>query len=147
MPVNDTPDMPEQIVEFLNVASVATVATSIDDHPYCAPIYYAYVPEAQLLAFKSDSDTKHIEDAIHNNLVAGSILPDKIESNKPKGIQFTGVFYKAEANEISEKAKSAYLKKFRAAGIFRGDVWLIELSKVKFTDNTLVFGKKLQWER
>ena len=144
---NNTPEMPEEIVAFLQDSSVVTIATSIDNHPYCAACYFAYVPEAQLLAFKSDIDTKHIEDAIHNNVVAGSILPDKIESNKPKGIQFTGVFYKAENNEIGEKAKSAYLKKFRAAGMFRGDVWLIQLSKVKFTDNTLLMGKKLMWER
>ena len=146
MPVNETPDMPEQIVAFLNDASVVTIATSIDNHPYCAACYFSYVPEAQLLAFKSDSDTKHIEDALHNNLVAGSILPDKIVKAMPKGVQFTGVFYKAEG-DMGEKAKRAYLKKFPMAGIFRGDIWVIALEKIKFTDNTLVFGKKTLWER
>ena len=38
-------------------------------------------------------------------------------------------------------------KKFPLAGIFRGDIWVIELSHIKFTDNTLVFGKKMLWER
>ena len=146
MAINDTPDMPEAIVEFLNDSSVVTIATSIDDHPYCAACYFAYVPEWDLLAFKSDSDTKHIEDALQNNHVAGSVLPDKIVKAKPKGIQFTGLFYKAEG-EFGDKAKWAYLKKFPAAGIFRGDIWLIELTKVKFTDNMLVFGKKTLWER
>lgn len=146
MDTNETPEMPEQIVAFLSESSVVTIATSIDDHPYCAACYFAYVPEAQLLAFKSDSDTKHIEDAMQNNFVAGSILPDKIKLAMPKGIQFTGELFKAE-DEIGEKAKWAYLKKFPVAGVFRGDIWLIALTKVKFTDNTLVFGKKLLWER
>lgn len=146
MPARGTPEMPEQIVTFLNDSSVVTIATSIDNHPYCAACYFAYVPEAQLLAFKSDSDTKHIEDALQNHFVAGSILPNKIVKSKPKGIQFTGIFNKAE-NDIGEKAKWAYLKKFPVAGIFRGDIWVIALSKVKFTDNTLLFGKKMQWER
>ena len=138
--------MPEQIVAFFNDSSVVTIATSIDDQPYCAACYFAYVPEAQLLVFKSDSDTKHIENALENNLVAGSILPDKIVKALPKGIQFTGEFFKAE-DEIGEKAKWAYLNKFPVASIFRGDIWVIALTKVKFTDNTLVFGKKLLWER
>jgi uncharacterized protein YhbP (UPF0306 family) len=146
MAVNDTPEMPEPIVAFLNDSSVVTMATSIDDHPYCAACYFAYVPGAHLLAFKSDSDTKHIEDALHNNFIAGSILPDKIVRAKPKGIQFTGEFFKAEG-EIGEQAKRAYIKKFPLAGIFRGDIWVIALSKIKFTDNTLVFGKKTMWER
>ena len=143
---NNTPEMPEEIVAFLQDSSVVTIATSIDNHPQCAACYFAYVPEAQLLAFKSDSDTKHIEDALNNNFVAGSILPDKIVRSKPKGIQFTGEFYKAE-DDIGEKAKWAYLKKFPVSAIFRGDIWVIALDKVKFTDNTLVFGKKTQWER
>jgi uncharacterized protein YhbP (UPF0306 family) len=146
MPVNDSPEMPEEIVKFLEDSSVVTIATSIDNHPYCAACYFAYVPEAQLLAFKSDSDTKHIEDALHNNVVAGSILPDKIVTAKPKGLQFTGEFFKAE-DEIGEKAKWAYLKKYPVASIFRGDIWVIALAKVKFTDNTLIFGKKSLWER
>ena len=146
MVVNDTPGMPEEIAAFLHDASVVTLATAIDNQPYCAACYFAYVPEEEMLAFKSDSDTKHIEDALHNNMVAGSILPDKIVKTKPKGIQFTGEFFKAE-DEIGEKAKWAYLKKYPVAAIFRGDIWVIALSKVKFTDSTLVFGKKLIWER
>ena len=146
MDAQNTPPMPEQIVEFFNDSSVVTIATSVDNYPYCATCYFAYVPEERALAFKSDSDTKHIEDALTNNHVAGSILPDKIAKAKPKGIQFTGTFYKAEGNS-GDLAKKAYLKKFPIAGIFRGDIWIIELSKIKFTDNTLVFGKKLMWER
>jgi uncharacterized protein YhbP (UPF0306 family) len=147
MAVNDTPEMPSEIVAFLQDSSVVTIATSIDDHPYCAACYFAYVPDEHLLAFKSDSDTKHIEDALHNNYVAGSILPDKIVRAKPKGIQFTGEFFKAENDDLGEKAKRSYLRKYPVSGIFRGDIWVIALSKLKFTDNTLVFGKKVQWER
>jgi uncharacterized protein YhbP (UPF0306 family) len=146
MPISDTPAMPEQIEEFLNDSSVVTIATSINDQPYCASCYFAYVPEDHLLVFKSDIDTKHVEDALQNNQVAGTILPDKIIKAKPKGVQFSGVFHKA-ADHLGDKAKKAYLKKFPLAGIFRGDIWVIELSHIKFTDNTLVFGKKTLWER
>jgi hypothetical protein len=136
----------KSISDFLMDQCVVTIATSIKNQPYCASCYYAFVPGNNLLVFKSDSDTKHIEDALTNNTVAGTILPDKIVKAKPKGIQFTGIFMKAEG-ATGKKAKDAYLKKYPVAGIFRGDIWVIEISKIKFTDNTLIFGKKTLWER
>lgn len=142
----NSPAMPEQIASFLEEQSVVTIATSIDNQPYCASCYFAFVPGDNLLAFKSDSDTRHIEEALQNNLVGGTVLPDKITQAKPKGVQFTGLFSKAEGS-MGDKAKKAYLRKYPVAGIFRGDIWVIELSKIKFTDNTLVFGKKTLWER
>ncbi len=141
-----SPVMNEHIVAFLKEQSVVSIATTVNDEPYCASCYFAFEPNENLLVFKSDADTKHIEDALRNNHVAGTILPDKITKAKPKGVQFSGVFQKAEGT-IGSIAKKAYLKKFPVAGIFRGDIWVIELTRIKFTDNTLIFGKKLLWER
>lgn len=138
--------MDDHIVAFLQEQSVINFATSINNQPYCASCYYAYVPGNELLVFKSDSDTKHIEDALKNNKVAGTIVPDKLIKAKIQGIQFTGVF-KAADGAVGDVAKKAYLSKFPVAGLFRGNIWIVELSKVKFTDNTLVFGKKILWER
>ena len=138
--------MDERIATFLKEQSVVNFATSVKDIPYCASCYYAYVPGEELLVFKSDTDTKHIEDALKNNNVAGTVLPDKIITAKIKGIQFSDIF-KAANGEYADKAKKAYLSKFPVAGLFRGSIWVIELSRVKFTDNTLVFGKKILWER
>lgn len=143
---SSTLKLDDKIAEFFKENSVVTIATSVNNHPYCASCYYAFVPDDNLLAFKSDTDTKHIEDALQNAHVAGTVLPDKIIKAKPKGVQFTGTFMKADGN-TGKKAKEAYLKKYPVAGIFRGDIWVIELSKIKFTDNTLVFGKKILWER
>lgn len=141
-----SPVMNEYIAAFLQEQSVVSIATTVNDEPYCASCYYAFEPTENLLVFKSDSDTKHIEDALRNNHVAGTVLPDKITKAKVKGVQFNGLFMKAEG-AVGKKAKETYLRKFPVASIFRGDIWVIELSRVKFTDNTLVFGKKLLWER
>ncbi len=138
--------MDERIVAFLEEQSVINFATSVNNQPYCASCYYTYVPGNELLVFKSDVDTKHIEDALKNNNVAGTVVPDKLIKAKIQGIQFTGIF-KAGEGAVGEMAKKAYLSKFPVAGLFRGNIWIIELSKVKFTDNTLVFGKKILWER
>jgi len=138
--------MDEHIATFLKEQTVVNFATSVNDIPYCASCYYAYVPGEELLVFKSDTDTKHIEDALKNSNVAGTVLPDKIITAKIKGIQFSGLFKAMEGSQ-GDKAKKAYLSKFPVAGLFRGTIWVIELSRVKFTDNTLVFGKKILWER
>ncbi len=136
----------ERIIAFLKENSVVSISTSIKNQPHSASCYYAFVEGDNYIAFKSDSDTRHIEEAIKNNKVSGTILPDKIVKAKPKGIQFTGTFMRAEG-AVGKNAKEAYLKKYPLAGIFRGDIWMIALDHIKFTDNTLVFGKKLLWER
>lgn len=135
-----------KIIDFLNSNSVVSIATSVGGQPYSASCYYAFVEGETYLAFKSDSDTRHIEEALQNNKVSGTILPDKIVKAKPQGIQFTGTFMKAEG-EVGKKAKETYLRKYPVAGIFRGEIWMIEIEHIKFTDNTLLFGKKLFWER
>lgn len=138
--------MDERIEAFLKEQKVVNIATSVNNEPYCASCYYAFIPNENLIVFKSDPDTKHIEDALANNQVAGTVIPEKIVQSKIKGVQFTGVFKPAQG-AAGEKAKKGYLSKFPVAGLFRGDIWMIELTKVKFTDNTLVFGKKILWER
>lgn len=138
--------MDERIEAFLKEQTVVNIATSVNNQPYCASCYYAFIPNENLIVFKSDPDTKHIEDALANNQVAGTVIPEKIVQAKIKGVQFTGVFKPANGS-AGDKAKKGYLSKFPVAGLFRGDIWIIELTKVKFTDNTLVFGKKILWER
>ncbi len=138
------PDL--SIQKFLESQSVFTLATSINNTPYCASCFYAYIAELQLLVFKSDEDTKHIEDALQNSIVAGTVLADKLDKTKIRGVQFTGLF-KLPDSSIKNKAENAYLLKYPVSALYRGTIWLIELSKIKFTDNTLIFGKKIMWER
>jgi uncharacterized protein len=148
MSKNDTNtlQLDKKIMEFLKENSVVSIATSIKNQPYSASCYFAFVEGENYIAFKSDSDSRHIEEAMKNAKIAGTILPDKIVKAKPKGIQFTGTFMKAEG-AIGKMAKEAYLRKYPVASIFRGDIWMIEVDHIKFTDNTLVFGKKILWER
>jgi uncharacterized protein len=98
------------------------------------------------LIFKSNRDTKHVSDALHNNFVAGTIIPDKSEIGKIKGIQFSGVLIEPN-DDLYDEFKMAYYKKYPFSVAFKGDIWAIELTSVKFTDNTLGFGKKVCWER
>lgn len=142
----DGPAIDERIVKFIEAASVLNFATSVKDAPYCASVYFAYEPTHHWFIFKSDPDTKHIEQALQNTAVAGTILPDKIDKLVVKGIQFTGTFMQPDSGTL-DLAKSVYLKKYPIATIFRGDIWIVEVHKIKYTDNTPIVGKKILWER
>lgn len=138
---------PDKAIEnFIQSQTALSIATSTNDIPYCATCFYAYAEEKQALIFKSGKETQHIMAALQNKQVAGTILPDKLVTGSVKGIQFNGVFIDPEG-EMLDEARKIYYKKYPFALAFPGELWMVELHSIKFTDNTLGFGKKLKWER
>lgn len=134
------------IVEFLQAQTVLTYATSIENEPYCATCFYAYDEEHGMLIFKSSEETLHVQQGLLNHRVAGSVLPDKLQTGKVKGIQFKGQFGVPPEDKLSD-LKKTYYKKYPFALAMSGALWIIELNLIKFTDNTLGFGKKIYWEK
>ncbi|MBI4930371.1 MAG: hypothetical protein HY841_06390 [Bacteroidetes bacterium] len=144
--VKEKNEIDERILAFLAAHTNLTLAVSENDHPYCANCFYAYAEKKNLLIFKSSSDTNHIAIALRNDKVAGTITPDKLDKTRIQGIQFTGKMSKAEG-EILTTAKNTYYKKYPFALAFAGELWIIELNFLKFTDNKLGFGKKIEWKK
>lgn len=138
--------MDKAIQLFLNSERNLTFCTAVDNVPYCANCFYAFVDENKMLVFKSDSGTKHITNALINDQIAGTILPDIQKTGTIKGIQFSGKFIKP-VGELLENAKKNYYLKYPFAVVMQGDFWAIEILSIKMTDNTLGFGKKLVWEK
>ena len=52
-----------------------------------------------------------------------------------------------EKNEFIESLKKIYYKKYPFAVAFPGNIWGVELTSIKMTDNTLGFGKKIEWKK
>lgn len=138
--------MEAAISSFINSQTNLTFCTCIGEIPYCANCFYAWNEKLNALIFKSGDDTRHIQEALKNKNIAGTILPDKLETGKIKGIQFSGMFSEP-AGEALTICKETYYKKYPFARVFAGEIWMIQLDKIKMTDNTLGFGKKLLWER
>jgi uncharacterized protein len=136
----------KRIISFFEQNKNMTIATSLNNIPYCAHCFFAFDKDECYLIFKSNPDTKHIRQAIENPRVAGTVAPDKLEKAKIMGIQFGGNFIVPE-NEILERAEKIYYSKFPFAKLFSGEFWLIEVTEIKMTDNTLGFGKKIEWVR
>ena len=133
-----------KIIEFFRKHHVLTIATTVENEPWCANCFYVYLEEENSLVFTTDPDTRHGKEFLINQLVAGSVVLETIVVGKIQGIQFQGIVSEPEQNLLS-KAKWAYLKKFPMAVLMDTHLWVVKLTLIKMTDNRLGFGKKLIW--
>lgn len=136
----------KRIVTFINKHHVLTLATCSENKPWCANCFYVYFEDMNLFVFTSDDTTKHIQDVLMHDLVAGSIVLETTVIGKIRGIQFQGKMWKPEG-DLLKKVKIAYLKRFPVAMLLKTNLWVVEPSLLKFTDNRLGFGKKLIWRK
>lgn len=129
-----------RIVRFIERHHVLTLATSVNDMPYCANAFYCYDAERNLLIFTSEIATRHAREMVHNPHVAASIVLETKVVGKVQGLQLCGVVARAD-----DVARRAYLRRFPYAALMELTLWAIEPETMKFSDNTLGFGKKLLW--
>ena len=136
----------KRVVDFINEHHVLTLATSVENNPWCANCFYIYLKDENCFVFTSDENTKHVQDVLTNSNVAGSVVLETNTIGKIQGIQFSGIMEKPEKTLLS-KAKKAYLKRFPFALLMKTSLWIVQLNYIKMTDNRLGFGKKLIWEK
>ena len=136
----------KRIIQFFNKHHVLTVATSINDEPWCANCFYVYLEDENALVFTTDKDTRHGKEFMINSLVAGSVVLETKIIGIIRGIQFQGRISEP-GGELLEKVTKAYIKKFPVAMLMQTHLWIIRLTHIKMTDNRLGFGKKLIWKK
>jgi len=130
--------MDKNINELLVSNNTFSYCTCIDNIPHCASCFYVYITDGHYLIFKSDKTTLHIKNAILNNFVAGTILPDISKVATIKGIQFDGLFIDPKETLLKSMQK-AYYKKYPFSIGMQGNIYAIEINNIKLTDNTLGF--------
>jgi len=144
------PAIDPKISEFIQDHHVLTLATVDANQPYCSTMFYVshfYQQEgkdALCFYFTSDEGTRHVQEARDNNLVAGAIALETSIVGKIRGIQFTGTIHFLEGEEYKSVHKK-YIKRFPVAALAKLNLWKIEVSFIKLTDNRLGFGKKIIW--
>lgn len=132
----------KRITAFLKKKHVLHLATSVNDMPYAASLFYIYIEDDNMLVFASDSKTIHITQAMQNANVAGTIADQTFITGRIRGIQFNGVLSELN-NEILRKT---YISRFPVALFMPLTLWGIRLNYLKMTDNRLGFGKKIIWK-
>ncbi len=132
--------MDERIVKFIKKHHVLTLATSLGDAPYCANAFYAYDALRNRFVFTSSVDTRHGAEMVKNTRVAASIVWETKIVGKIQGLQLEGRVVAADAKDAQ-----CYTRHFPYTALASLTLWAIEPTMIKYTDNTLGFGKKLIW--
>lgn len=124
----------------MTLATVANVMT------WCAHVFYAWMSDEKCFVFTTDSGTRHGAEMEANPRVAAAIVLETRIVGRVQGLQIEGEVRRASGGEL-EKARRAYLKRFPYAAVADLSLWMLEPTRMKFTDNTLGFGKKLIWTK
>jgi uncharacterized protein len=137
--------MEKEIISFIKQHHVLTIATCIDNEPWCASCFYAYMDDENALVFTTDNTTRHGKEFTMNPIVAGSVVLETRIIGKIRGMQFQGIVSEP-GEERMKKVKKTYLKKFPFAALMDTRLWVADLTMIKLTDNRLGFGKKMVWK-
>jgi uncharacterized protein len=135
-----------KIIEFIDNHHVLTLATCIDNKPWCSNCFYAYCHRSNVFIFTSDATTRHIQHAVSNENVAASIVLETKTVGKIQGLQIEGKLKSIDETNKSEY-KSLYLKTFPFAILKQAELWILDPTTYKLTDNRLGFGKKIYWNK
>ena len=138
--------MDERIIKFIYKHHVLTIATTLNDDPWCANCFYVYVEDENCFVFTTDDDTRHGKEFEMKSLVAGSIVLETNVIGKIRGIQFQGIVSRPD-EKLHKKVKKAYLKRYPVAALMNTSLWVVHLTHAKLTDNRLGFGKKIIWNK
>jgi hypothetical protein len=130
----------EKVIEFIKEHHLLTLATAHNNVPYCANCFYAFNQKEFRFIIASDEKTRHIKEGELNPNIAGTIALETKEIGKIRGLQFTG-----QISRASTKEKALYISTFPFALALNPTLWSLYVETIKFTDNRLGFGKKLEY--
>jgi uncharacterized protein YhbP (UPF0306 family) len=139
--------MDNNIIEFLEKQTCASICCLDEDNrPWCFSCFFIFNPGEGLLYFKSSPGANHSSMMKKVPLIAGTVLPDKLNKLRTQGIQFEGVVLDS-MDRLTLGASQYYHKKNPLALAIPGDVWTIQVNRIKMTDSKMGFGKKIAWSR
>lgn len=127
--------MNENIKEFILANRVLTLGCNFENKPYCANLFYVFDEEELALLFISHPNSKHTKE---NELVSVGIY----SLNPVKGIQA-----QARLNIANKRQKRLFLSKEKKAKFALGyEIYSLVLEYIKYTDNTLLLAKKIEFK-
>ena len=113
---------------------------------WCANAFYYYDPERVAFYVMSEDKTRHAQMTGQQAKVAGTVNGQPKTVALIRGVQFKGKIRRL-AGEEEAAMRKRYVSRFPVARMLSAPVWEIRPDEIKFTDNTLGFGKKLHWLR
>ena len=139
--------MGKKIIDFLSKQTVASISCIKENgQPYSFSCFYVFNREDNLFYFKSSDTSYHISLLLKNHAVSGTVLPDKLNTLKFNGIQFSGQLLDLSTS-LCDDAATHYHKTFPVALTIPGTVRTIQLNVISMTSSLLGRMQKVQWQR
>ncbi|MDH7463574.1 hypothetical protein QEG73_19905 [Chitinophagaceae bacterium 26-R-25] len=133
----------KKVLTFIQSQTVITLCVCDNNVPYTAMCYYVYLPEENIIVFKSKQETTHMNVALKNSLIAGAVRQDKLLSTNVVGVQLTGMLLASNNNSLLSIATRKYYMKYPFAVAVSGDIWMIRPDTIKYTENKMgIMGKE-----
>lgn len=136
----------ERIVAYLRGNRVLTVCSARGSAPWAASCFYVLDESRMALLILSGLDTRHGRELRDAPRVAGTVASQQANVAKIRGVQFEGVALRMWG-EAESRGRALYCRRFPVARLHPAPLWAILPSVLKYTDNTLGFGRKLYWRR
>jgi uncharacterized protein YhbP (UPF0306 family) len=147
-------DLKRQVIAYLESHNTMTLATSADNYPWAATVFYA--SEDLRLYFFSAPDSRHGQNLAANPRVAVTIQEDYHDWRKIKGIQLEGTVAVLDSIGAKAKAMAVYARKYPeviklfsnpASGLFykaflKVRFYCVVPEKLFFIDNEQGFGQR-----
>jgi uncharacterized protein YhbP (UPF0306 family) len=147
-------ELRQRILRYLETHNTMTLATSTEDVPWAATVFYA--SDELRLYFFSAPDSRHCQNLAANPRVAVTIQEDYKDWQKIKGIQLEGNVSMVDSLAGKAKAMTVYARKYPevikvftnpASGVFykaflKVKFYCVTPHKVFFIDNEEGFGKR-----
>jgi uncharacterized protein YhbP (UPF0306 family) len=153
MPPEPTRDMVQELVDG---ETTLTLATSGENGPWSAPVYFVIVDRR--FFFFSSPQSRHIQHALKSGSAAASIFHQADAWRSIRGMQMRGAIERVHAVGLSVKVIAAYLQRFPFTRDFFPDHSTLDLddffsrfkarlytftpTNVHYTDNRFGFGSR-----
>lgn len=147
----------QQILDYLQSHNTMTLATSANDLPWAATVFYA--SDGMQLYFFSAPESRHCENLATNPRVAVTIQEDYKDWREIKGIQLEGRVVPVDGVIEKAKAMTIYARKYPdviqlftdpTSGVFykaflKVKFYCVRPDRVLYIDNSQGFGKRQEW--
>lgn len=134
------------ISRWLEKQHVVSWSVAKEGELWAACAFYLYDRDNVAFYLLSEETTRHAQMSGPRATVAGTVNGQPKTVALIRGVQFRGEIRLMEADE-GAPIRERYYRRFPMARVLSAPLWEIRLDELKFTDNTLGFGKKMRWLR
>lgn len=138
--------LPAEIQSFIRRYHVLSLAVQDQDGLWSANCFYAFDQTSTSLLILSSLQTRHGQAMLQHAQVAGTIAAQPKLIPMIQGLQFSALSTHLGGDE-EETAYQLYCQRHTVARLHRSQVWKLEITYAKLTDNKRIFGHKLEWHR